>query len=116
MHTLDVLSQVGAATKQFFTDMALERLLPLHLGGDVGVDQFDVIAEVRGVGADPAAGGTPQDGRGGGGVAVGALITGSMLIIILVTALLIPASRGGRLFRIDMDSRRAGTGDFNGWS
>ena len=68
VNTLDVLRQVRTTTKQFLTNVTLERLLPLHLVGDAGVDELDVVAEVSGVGADSATGGTPQYGGGGGGV------------------------------------------------
>ena len=59
------------------------------------MDQFDVVAEVGGVRADPAAGGAPQDQGGGGGVAVRGLVTATS--IIMVTAMVIPAYRRGRL-------------------
>ena len=81
MDTLHMLGQVGAPTKQFITNVAFQSLFPLAPGPEeVGVYEVDVVVEVGGVRAHPAAGGAPHprpvllrggprrgDGGGGGG-------------------------------------------------
>ena len=62
VHRLDVLGQVGAPAEQFVADVALESFLALEPAGEVRVDELDVVAEVGGVGADPATGVAAKEG------------------------------------------------------
>ena len=86
VNTLYVLLQVGASDKHFVASKTLPSFLLLKLRGMARMDMLDVMAEVSGVGADPAAGGAlyvcPASPRQTG---AGARVTAGVCLLITVT-------------------------------
>ena len=91
VNTLYVLLQVGASAKHFVASMTLPSFLLHKLRGMARMDVLDVVAEVGGVGADPAAGGalhvgpaSPRQTGAGAGVTAGVCLLVTVTVCVLI--------------------------------